>query len=304
MAQGALHAPAGERPDFVLIGPAGFLGSSILRSLQGLGCRVVPSSVRLQDRLGIEQLFDEQKPTIGVVCAAGERGRPNISWCDSHPVETVDANITGQLNVAAAAYARGLHCTLLGTGAMYVADPQAPGRRFTEQDPPNMPEMKTYVALRQKMEELLAYFDNVVTLRVCYPMSSDLDPRGLIGKLARFKKVDRVVTSVTILEDLCPLIVDMAKRRVRGPVNFVNSGTVAYADIVEMLKQKSPPGWAGPQLADAGGAPRPAAELDVQHFAKASGREIPDATASVRRIISRMSNEDFASVMEGQASAL
>ena len=42
-------------------------------------------------------------------------------WCKNNP-RTVDANITGQLSVAAACHERGLHCILLGTGALYLAD--------------------------------------------------------------------------------------------------------------------------------------------------------------------------------------
>ena len=76
--------------------------------------------------------------------------------------------------------------------------------------------MGVYIALRAKMEELLAYFDNALVLRVLYPVSSDLDPRGLIGKLALFERVDKVQTSVTVLEDLCPLLPDLVRRRATG----------------------------------------------------------------------------------------
>merc|ERR1712226_241951 len=119
----------------------------------------------------------------------------------------------------------------LGTGALYAADPAAPNKCFTEDDPPNS-KQNVYIALRQKMEELLAYFDNALTLRVLYPVSSDLDPRGLIGKLARFQRVDPVQTSVTVLEDLCQLLPALCQRRSTGVLNFVNHGTISYADVI------------------------------------------------------------------------
>ena len=173
-------AIAASQPDFILLGATGFLGASILRNLEAKHV-VHTSRLRLKDRLGLEALLDEQKPKLGVICAAGERGRPNIAWCDSHPVETVDANITGQLSVAAACHERGLHLILLGTGALYLASGK---RKFSETDAPNGGSPGVYTALRQKMEELTAYFNNVLVLRVLYPLSSDLDPRGLLGKLA------------------------------------------------------------------------------------------------------------------------
>ena len=174
-------AASTSQPDFVLLGATGFLGASILRKLERTHV-VCTSRLRLKDRLGLEALLDEQKPKLGVICAAGERGRPNIAWCDAHPVETLDANITGQLSVAAACHERGLHLILLGTGALYLASEKK--RKFSEADPPNGGSPGVYTALRQKMEELTAYFNNVLVLRVLYPLSSDLDPRGLLGKLA------------------------------------------------------------------------------------------------------------------------
>lgn len=173
--------------DFVLMGPSGFLGAAILRYLESSSFSVYPTRLRLKDRLGLEALLDEIKPKLGVICAAGERGRPKITWCDSHPVETVDANITGQLSVAAVCHERGLHVILVGTGALYVTSEKK--RKFSESDPPNGGSPGVYTALRQKMEELTNFFENALVIRVLYPLSSDLDARGLLGKLATWKIV-------------------------------------------------------------------------------------------------------------------
>lgn len=289
-------------PDFALLGPGGFLGSALLEALEKAGHKVATSRIRLQDRQGIEGFLDDHRPSVSVICAAGERGRPNISWCDTHPVETVDANITGQLNVAAACHARSLHVVLIGTGALYAADPQAPQKAFTEDDPPNA-KMNVYLTLRQKMEELLTYFDNALLLRVLYPVSSDLDRRGLIGKLANFQRVDPVETSVTVLEDLCPLVPALARRKVTGVLNFVNKGTVSYADIVSELIKRAPLEWQAPRIAEASeGSARSACELDVQRLAEACSCKIPDASTSLRRIIAAMPKEDLVAlaVPQGQ----
>lgn len=292
---------ASALPDFVLFGPGGFLGAALLQALEATGHNVVTSRVRLQDRASIERFLDEHRPSVGVICAAGERGRPNISWCDDHPVETLDVNITGQLSLAAACHARGLHVVLLGTGAFYTSDLAEPSQRFSEEDTPNLTS-NVYLALRHKMEELLAYFDNALVLRVLYPVSSDLDPRGLLGKLARFSRVDGVQASVTVLEDLCPLVPALARRRVTGVLNFVNRGTLDYPEVVRALAARAAStqaAWHAPEVDVAVGAAssaRAACELDVTKLAAACGQEIPDASASVRRIIARLGAEDFAAV--------
>jgi len=142
----------------------------------------------------------------------------------------------------------------------------------------------------KKMEELFKYFDNTLILRVLYPVSSNLDSRGLIGKLARFERVDKVSTSVTVLDDLCPLIPALVTRKVTGILNFVNRGTLSYISVIEDIKQKSPIGWKQPRVEESAAA-RPACELDVSQLAAASGCDVPEAAASVRRIIAGFSEE-------------
>ena len=53
---------------------------------------------------------------------------------------------------------------------------------------------------------------------------------------ARFQQVDSVETSVTVLDDLIPLLPILAKRRASGVFNFVNPGTLSYAQIAGALR--------------------------------------------------------------------
>lgn len=282
-----------EDIDFILMGPSGFLGAAILRYLQSSSFSVYPTRLRLKDRLGLEALLDEIKPKLGVICAAGERGRPNIAWCDSHPVETVDANITGQLSVAAACHERGLHVILVGTGALYVTSEKK--RKFSESDPPNGGSPGVYTALRQKMEELTNFFENALVIRVLYPLSSDLDARGLLGKLARFQQVDSVETSVTVLDDLIPLLPVLAKRRAAGVFNFVNPGTLSYAQIVSLLAERisSCAEWTPPTIRGAGAGNKAAAELDTTRLQDAIGVPIPQASESAKRIVADLKDDEI-----------
>ena len=49
---------------------------------------------------------------------------------------------------------------------------------------------------------------------------------------ARLQQVDSVETSVTVLDDLLPLLPVLAQRRAAGVFNVVNPGTVSYPEIV------------------------------------------------------------------------
>eukprot|EP00929_Paragymnodinium_shiwhaense_P089841 TRINITY_DN50029_c0_g1_i1.p1 TRINITY_DN50029_c0_g1~~TRINITY_DN50029_c0_g1_i1.p1 ORF type:complete len:799 (+),score=172.00 TRINITY_DN50029_c0_g1_i1:62-2398(+) len=292
---GAAAAMLRHECDVLLLGATGFLGSHIGAALEADGLRVLRSGVRLQNRKRLEELLDDLRPRLGVVCAAGERGKPNIAWCESHPVETLDANVTGQLSVAAACHKRGLHCTLLGSGAVYAAKPDKSGKPFDEKDEPTARGSGVYVDLRCVLEGLLSRygFDNTLVLRVLYPLSSDMDPRGLLGKIARFKSAHDVATSVTVIEDLNPFISTLIKSRAVGPLNFTNAGTLSFRQTVDLIDSLRLPEWEKPSLVDAPAAgsqgARSTCQLDCSRLSSLVGRPIPDATTSVQKIIAKLS---------------
>lgn len=87
-------------------------------------------------------------------------------------------------------------------------------------------------------------YDNVCTLRVRMPISSDLNnPRNFITKISRYSKVVNIPNSVTVLDELLPISIEMAKRNLRGIWNFTNPGVVSHNEILEMYKQYIDPGF-------------------------------------------------------------
>lgn len=95
-----------------------------------------------------------------------------------------------------------------------------------------------------KVEELLKEYDNVCTLRVRMPISSDLNnPRNFITKISRYDKVVNIPNSMTVLDELIPISIEMAKRNLRGIWNFTNPGVVSHNEILEMYKQYIDPSF-------------------------------------------------------------
>lgn len=89
-----------------------------------------------------------------------------------------------------------------------------------------------------QVEELLKEYDNVCTLRVRMPISSDLkNPRNFITKITRYNKVVNIPNSMSILDELLPISIEMAKRNCRGIWNFTNPGVVSHNEILEMYKK-------------------------------------------------------------------
>ncbi|GAA0147219.1 dehydratase [Lithospermum erythrorhizon] len=108
---------------------------------------------------------------------------------------------------------------------------------FKEEDTPNFTG-SFYSKTKAMVEELLKEYDNVCTLRVRMPISSDLsNPRNFITKISCYNKVVNIPNSMTILDELMPISIEMAKRNLRGIDNFTNPGVVSHNEILRMYKE-------------------------------------------------------------------
>ena len=90
--------------------------------------------------------------------------RRRLYRSETHAAETLHGNVTCQLNLIEVCRRLGVHLTILGSGGVY----EGPGT-FTEGDAPNAVG-SVYSRLRVDLEHFLPYFDNVLYLRVHFPV--------------------------------------------------------------------------------------------------------------------------------------
>ncbi|KAJ6894108.1 NAD-dependent epimerase/dehydratase family protein [Populus alba x Populus x berolinensis] len=200
---------------------------------------------RLEDRSSLLSDIQNIRPTH-VFNAAGVTGRPNVDWCESHKTETIRTNVAGTLTLADVCREHNLLMVNFATGCIFEYDaghPEGSGIGFTEEDKPNFIG-SFYSKTKAMVEELLREYDNVCTLRVRMPISSDLsNPRNFITKISRYNKVVNIPNSMTILDELLPISIEMAKRNLRGIWNFTNPGVVSHNEILDMYKNYIDPNF-------------------------------------------------------------
>lgn len=219
-------------------GKTGWIGKQVATLLQDGGHTVYCATSRLENRESIEKEIQEIKPDF-IINAAGVTGRPNVDWCEFHKQETLRGNILGTLNLVDVAYLHNIHVTNLASGCIYNYDEQHPlgsNKGYTEEDKPNFTG-SFYSYTKATVEDLLAQYPNVLTLRLRMPISADLHPRSLVTKLTHYKKLVNIPNSMSVLEDLLPLIPLMIERKLTGIYNFVNPGTLSHNQIMELYKQ-------------------------------------------------------------------
>jgi hypothetical protein len=76
------------------------------------------------------------------------------------------------------------------------------------------------------------------------PITGDLtNPRNFITKITRYEKVVNIPNSMTILDELLPISIEMCKRNLRGIWNFTNPGVVSHNEILDMYKKYVDPSF-------------------------------------------------------------
>lgn len=278
---------------FLVFGGNGWIGAQLIEMLKGQGEKVFVSANRLEDRNKIEKELDELKPTH-VLNAAGKTGRPNVDWCEDHQQETIRSNVIGTLNLADLCFVRNIHMTNFATGCIYAYDDSHPlgsGIGFKEEDAPNF-DGSFYSKTKAQVEKLMSSYPNVLTLRLRMPISDDLHSRSFITKISKYEKVVDVPNSMTILTDLLPVSLDMAKRGLKGVYNFTNPGVISHNQILALYKEFIDPNfnWKNFSLEDQAKilkAGRSNNELDVSKLLK-EYPNVPPVQASMREVFARM----------------
>lgn len=217
-------------------GKTGWIGGIMVELLKKEeGVEVFIAESRMQNREAVEKELDEIKPTH-VLNAAGITGRPNIDWCEDNKPETMRTNVIGTLNLADLCYIRNIHCTVYATGCIFLYDekhPEGSGIGFTEEDAPNF-DGSFYSQTKGYMEPMLKEYPNVLILRVRMPVSADLIHRNFVTKIVKYEKVVNIPNSMTILDEMLPASLAMAKAGLTGVYNFTNPGVISHNEVLDL----------------------------------------------------------------------
>eukprot|EP00976_Prorocentrum_cordatum_P105081 1194150-Prorocentrum_minimum.AAC.1 len=136
--------------------------------------------------------------------------------------------------------------TNFATGCIFeydAAHPMGSGVGFKEDDKPNFVG-SFYSFTKALVESLMNNYKHVLTLRVRMPITSDLaNPRNFVYKIAHYEKVVDVPNSMTILDEMLPMSIEMARRRLTGVYNFTNPGVISHNEVLQMYKKYVDPSY-------------------------------------------------------------
>ena len=296
----------------LLYGGNGWIGSLFRPVLETKGFTVVLGTSRADNRTAVDAEIARVNPTH-VVSLIGRTHGPGFGTIDylEQPGklrENLNDNLYGPLMIAGAAAAARCHMLYMGTGCIFEYDEDHPislsplgseagSVGFTEESLPNF-FGSGYSTVKGYTDRLMAelYGSTALNVRIRMPISSQDGPRNFISKIIAYKNICSIQNSMTVMDDVLPILADCMIRRDVGTLNAVNPGTMDHNTILTMYKDVLNPDHTWTEISNkelVGGFVKGARSNNYLETNRIESLcpTIPSLTDSVRRILS---NNTFA----------
>lgn len=237
---------------FLIFGANGWIGNQVTTYLSSQGIPFIKGTARAGDTESIIQELNANPQITHIMSFIGRthgiyEGQKitTIDYLEKPGklVDNVNDNLYSPLNLALLCKERGLHFTYLGTGCIFEYDEEHPfGQEingFTEESKPNF-FGSGYSIVKGFTDQLMnnqIFEDTVLNLRIRMPITDEVNERNFITKITTYQKVCSIPNSMTVLNDMIPIMVKLAQKHICGPVNLTNPGLISHNEILEMYKE-------------------------------------------------------------------
>jgi dTDP-4-dehydrorhamnose reductase len=230
---------------WLIYGSKGWIGGMVKAYLQKQGDTVIDAQARADHETDVEAEIQENRPDR-ILCLIGRTHGPGHSTIDyleqkGKLIENVRDNLYSPVVLALLGRKYGIHVTYLGTGCIFSYSPYT--LTFEEKDKPNF-FGSSYSTVKGFTDRIMHFFeDSVLNLRIRMPIVGYHHPRNFITKITNYAKICSIQNSMTVLEDMIPVLVDLAREKTTGTVNLTNPGTIEHNEILELYKKYIDPSF-------------------------------------------------------------
>lgn len=228
---------------WLLYGARGWIGGMVKAYISSVypDHIVVEGVARVDDETSVSEEMGRINPDR-VISTIGRTHGPGYSTIDyleqkGKLEENIRDNLYGPMVLAMLCKKYNKHFTYLGTGCIFTYDQEHQKLVFDEQDRPNFTG-SGYSTVKGFTDRLMHFFeDQVLNLRIRMPIIGSDNPRNFITKIVSYPKICSIPNSMTVLDDLIPVMVEMAIEKVTGTYNLTNPGVIDHNQILEWYKQ-------------------------------------------------------------------
>ena len=234
----------------LFFGSKGWIGQQLYTLLEKIPRiqSIRSSECRADDRSGIQRELDTYQPTHVVSTIGRTHGKidnvviPTIDYLE-YPEklrENVNDNLYSPLLLAHECQSRSIHYTYLGTGCIFAYDDDhpldQPEKGFTESDRPNF-FGSSYSIVKGFTDRIMSLYPSTLNVRIRMPITASPNSRDFITKIVNYDRICSMANSMTVLDELLPLLVDMIVTKRTGTIQLTNPGVISHEEILTMYKE-------------------------------------------------------------------
>ena len=287
---------------FLLFGANGWIGTQMYELMQSRNLPVIKASSRADCATDVEAEMQSIPNLTHVMSFIGRTHgiyeNTKITTIDylekpGKLQDNVNDNLYSPILLAELCKKHSIHFTYLGTGCIFEYDDNHTTELgFTEESLPNF-FGSSYSIVKGYTDRMMHELYNTTTLnaRIRMPITDTVNERNFITKITNYKKVCSVPNSMTVLDDMLPILLDCAMAGKVGTYNFTNPGVISHNEILEMYKEIVDPTftWENFSIEDQNSilaSKRSNNYLDTTKLESIA--TIPDIKTSIRNVLVRM----------------
>ncbi len=232
----------------LIYGANGWIGKQVIELLNKMNINYIKGQIRAEDIEELEKEIIKIKPTHVMSFIGRTHGKINeieyttIDYLEQPGKikENIRDNLYSPITLAILSNKYNYHYTYLGTGCIFEYDSThlfgEEINGFNEDAKPNF-FGSSYSIVKGYTDRLMHLFPNVLNVRIRMPITSDFTSRNFIKKITTYDKICSVPNSMTVLDELLPLMIDMSINKITGTINLTNPGLITHNEILEMYRE-------------------------------------------------------------------
>jgi 3,5-epimerase/4-reductase len=235
----------------LVFGGNGWIGSKVVKLLNDMNIICYKSTCRADDIKSVESEIEEIGNVTHIMSFIGRThgvyegediGTIDYLEKPGKLVENIRDNLFSPIGLAELCKNKNIHFTYLGTGCIFDYDETHlfgdENTGFNECDLPNF-FGSSYSIVKGYTDRLMhnLYNDSTLNVRIRMPITDEINPRNFITKIVNYKKICSIPNSMTVLNELLPIMIEMALNRTVGTVNLTNPGLISHNEILTIYKE-------------------------------------------------------------------
>jgi nucleoside-diphosphate-sugar epimerase len=238
-------------PVIIVFGANGWIGNKVYKLLVNMNLTVYKAVSRADDSVAVENEIVSLGNVTHVMSFIGRThgvyegetiGTIDYLEKPGKLIENIRDNLFSPVTLAEICKKRNIHFTYLGTGCIFDYDEAHPfGQEdtgFVESDKPNF-FGSSYSIVKGYTDRLMQslYDKSTLNVRIRMPITDEINARNFITKITNYPKICSIPNSMTVLNELLPLLIQMAINKQIGTVNLTNPGLISHNEILEMYRE-------------------------------------------------------------------